>query len=323
MPATTPSGWRSEWLSTLVPTFSVTSPFRRCGAPMANSTTSSPRVTSPRASSWVLPCSDEISSAILSAFSCKQELEAVEDARPAQRRGLRPGRPRRLGGGDDRGDLLGRGEGNPLLDRAGRRVEDVREPARAALDARAADIVGEIGHWGFLLACWARGRTVGAQTQSSEMRNRYAESRIHRRLRLGRRPAVPRSRPRRPDSRRRPHARRQPGDAQPPHGRARAGARGEAPGAPDPRQRADRRRRRAGGDARAGGVRASRLPGAAARHRRRHRRGGAGRSAGRVRRRLPRPAAGAPRRAPPRPAACSWCRPRAASRSRGARPTSR
>ena len=29
MPATTPSGWRSEWLSTRVPTFSVTSPFSR------------------------------------------------------------------------------------------------------------------------------------------------------------------------------------------------------------------------------------------------------------------------------------------------------
>ena len=74
IPATTPSGCLSEWLSTLVPTFSVTSPFRRCGMPTANSTTSSPRVTSPSASSWVLPCSAEISSAILSAFSCKRNL---------------------------------------------------------------------------------------------------------------------------------------------------------------------------------------------------------------------------------------------------------
>ena len=74
MPATTPSGWRSEWLSTLVPTFSVTSPFSRCGMPTANSTTSSPRVTSPSASSWVLPCSAEISSAILSAFSISRNL---------------------------------------------------------------------------------------------------------------------------------------------------------------------------------------------------------------------------------------------------------
>ena len=74
MPATTPSGWRSEWLSTLVPTFSVTSPFSRCGMPTANSTTSRPRVTSPRASSWVLPCSAEISSAILSAFSISRNL---------------------------------------------------------------------------------------------------------------------------------------------------------------------------------------------------------------------------------------------------------
>ena len=42
--------------------------------PTANSTTSSPRVTSPSASSWVLPCSAEISSAILSAFSISRNL---------------------------------------------------------------------------------------------------------------------------------------------------------------------------------------------------------------------------------------------------------
>ena len=74
IPATTPSGWRSEWLSTLVPTFSVISPLSRCGMPVANSTTSSPRVTSPSASSWVLPCSDEIASASRSAFSCSRNL---------------------------------------------------------------------------------------------------------------------------------------------------------------------------------------------------------------------------------------------------------
>ena len=57
MPATTPSGWRSEWLSTRVPTFSVTSPLRSCGAPVANSTTSTPRASSPLASERTLPCS--------------------------------------------------------------------------------------------------------------------------------------------------------------------------------------------------------------------------------------------------------------------------
>ena len=57
IPAQTPSGWRMLWLSTPVPTFSENSPFMKVGAATAYSTTSSPRVTSPSASSWVLPCS--------------------------------------------------------------------------------------------------------------------------------------------------------------------------------------------------------------------------------------------------------------------------
>ena len=57
MPAHTPSGCRSEKLSTSVPTFSLKSPFSRCGIPVTNSTTSMPRVTSPSASASVLPCS--------------------------------------------------------------------------------------------------------------------------------------------------------------------------------------------------------------------------------------------------------------------------
>ncbi len=69
MPATTPSGWRTIWLSTPVPTFSENSPFSNVGAAHANSTTSMPRVTSPTASSCVLPCSDEITSASWSARS--------------------------------------------------------------------------------------------------------------------------------------------------------------------------------------------------------------------------------------------------------------
>ena len=50
IPATTPNGWRREWLSTRVPTFSVMSPLSRCGAAVANSTTSVPRAISPSAS---------------------------------------------------------------------------------------------------------------------------------------------------------------------------------------------------------------------------------------------------------------------------------
>ncbi len=69
MPATTPSGWRSEYASTWLATFSVVSPLSRCGIPQANSTTSRPRATSPSASEWVLPCSAVIWSAKRSALA--------------------------------------------------------------------------------------------------------------------------------------------------------------------------------------------------------------------------------------------------------------
>ena len=64
--ATTPSGWRSECTSTPPETSSLNAPLSRCGAPQANSTTSSPRCTSPRASSSTLPCSEVIAAAISS-----------------------------------------------------------------------------------------------------------------------------------------------------------------------------------------------------------------------------------------------------------------
>ena len=63
MPAHTPSGWRTDQLSMPRPTCSVNSPFRRCGMPQANSTTSAPRVTSPAASDRTLPCSSLINRA--------------------------------------------------------------------------------------------------------------------------------------------------------------------------------------------------------------------------------------------------------------------
>ena len=47
MPATTPSGWRSEKRSVPGPALSVYSPLSRCGMPQANSTTSRPRWMSP------------------------------------------------------------------------------------------------------------------------------------------------------------------------------------------------------------------------------------------------------------------------------------
>ena len=63
MIATRPSGWRIEATSTRVEAFSVNPPLSRCGMPQANSTTSWPRATSPRASDSTLPCSAVMSSA--------------------------------------------------------------------------------------------------------------------------------------------------------------------------------------------------------------------------------------------------------------------
>jgi hypothetical protein len=60
MPAQTPSGWRSEWVSTPLATCSECSPLSSVGAEQASSTTSSPRATSPAASSTIFPCSEEI-----------------------------------------------------------------------------------------------------------------------------------------------------------------------------------------------------------------------------------------------------------------------
>ena len=56
MPATTPSGWRIEYVSTPVDTCSENPPFMRLGMPQANSMFSSPRATSPAASESTLPC---------------------------------------------------------------------------------------------------------------------------------------------------------------------------------------------------------------------------------------------------------------------------
>ncbi len=63
MPATTPRGWRIEYMSMPGPAPSVKSPFSRCGMPVQNSDTSTPRWMSPLASETVLPCSRASSSA--------------------------------------------------------------------------------------------------------------------------------------------------------------------------------------------------------------------------------------------------------------------
>ncbi|EWG71005.1 hypothetical protein P348_02454 [Enterobacter sp. DC3] len=75
IPAQTPSGCISEWLSTPVPTFAECSPFCRCGIPQANSTTSRPRVSSPTASEKTLPCSSLMRRARRSMFSSSSALK--------------------------------------------------------------------------------------------------------------------------------------------------------------------------------------------------------------------------------------------------------
>ena len=77
MPATTPSGWRIEYMSMPGPASVVYSPFSRCGAPMQNSTTSSPRCTSPLASGRVLPCSRESASASASMSRCRRRTNSI------------------------------------------------------------------------------------------------------------------------------------------------------------------------------------------------------------------------------------------------------
>ena len=69
MPAQTPTGWRSDQLSMPPPTLSLCWPLRSCGIPHANSTISTPRVSSPLASASTLPCSRVMSAAISSKRS--------------------------------------------------------------------------------------------------------------------------------------------------------------------------------------------------------------------------------------------------------------
>src|SRR5688572_6590312 len=71
MPAHTPTGWRTVWQSTPVPTSSECSPLRRWGMPQANSTTSMPRCTEPIASGSVLPCSSVTSPASSFWLACR------------------------------------------------------------------------------------------------------------------------------------------------------------------------------------------------------------------------------------------------------------
>src|SRR4029077_19985925 len=69
MPTQTPTGYRTDQLSTEVPTRSTVSPIMSVGAPQANSMHSMPRSNDPCASSRVLPFSSVISPTISSALA--------------------------------------------------------------------------------------------------------------------------------------------------------------------------------------------------------------------------------------------------------------
>ena len=132
MPATTPSGWRSEWLSTLVPTFSVISPLSSCGAPVANSTTSRPRVTSPMASSCTLPCSLVMMRGERLVVLLAELAELRHDAGAPQWRCRRPLRKRGLRRGDGLRDFFLARQRDARLQGAERGIEHIAEPAARA-----------------------------------------------------------------------------------------------------------------------------------------------------------------------------------------------
>src|SRR5581483_3599537 len=72
IPAHTPSAWSSEWQSTPRPILGACSPLSRCGAAVANSTTSAPRCTALAASLIVFPCSSEMMRARFSRSSSRR-----------------------------------------------------------------------------------------------------------------------------------------------------------------------------------------------------------------------------------------------------------
>ena len=146
IPATTPSGWRIEYMSMPGPAPSVNSPFSRCGAPMQNSATSRPRITSPLASGRVLPCSRRERLGELVHVAVEQLDELHHHPRAALRVGGGPARLRRLRALHRGGELGGGGERHARLHLAGRRVEDVGEAAGRARHALAVDEVAEVLH---------------------------------------------------------------------------------------------------------------------------------------------------------------------------------
>ena len=127
MPATTPSGWRSDQLSISGPTLRLYSPFRRCGMPQAKSTTSMPRASSPARVGMRLAvlvrdrAGDLVGVTIEKLLEAEHVLDALQRRRRAPADGgllggrdggihLLGGRERQLGGLVPRGGIVDRGE---------------------------------------------------------------------------------------------------------------------------------------------------------------------------------------------------------------------
>ena len=131
--ATTPSGWRMLYESTAVDTFSLKPPRTRAGMPQAYSTTSSPRCTSPAASSSTLPCS----AVIAAASSARRALTISRNANStAVRRARDTSRHERAAAaadGHDGVDVGRRGERHVGRDLTGRRVEHLAAAPAGAL----------------------------------------------------------------------------------------------------------------------------------------------------------------------------------------------
>ena len=113
--------------------------------PQENSTTSSPRPTSPLASSKVLPCSSDIRRAEIVEALLDQALEVEHHALAAQRRRRRPGELRLLGDLHRGIDFRFRGEGHLGRHLAGRRVGDVAGAAALARHALVVDVMPDLG----------------------------------------------------------------------------------------------------------------------------------------------------------------------------------
>ena len=187
MPATTPRGWRIEKTSTPVETCSENPPFSRWGMPVANSTFSRPRCTSPIASESTLPCCDvrtlatsalrvSISSRIRNMISARLESDVARHAGSAS-----------LGGLDGRAHLGNVGEVDLVRLHTGRRVEHGSRSSGLAGYVLAADVVADPLHAAQLLRTRARGFVPGdgtgaaGTTVKGDARARYtAGSRLSR-----------------------------------------------------------------------------------------------------------------------------------------------